>query len=90
MQVESIEVVRGCEVTCCARLHLCDLAGSERQEATAAAGERLKEASHINTTLHVLRRVVQVRLYWLVSGPHMLGCASPSIPSAEKSFQRPQ
>ncbi|KAK9813047.1 hypothetical protein WJX72_008000 [[Myrmecia] bisecta] len=62
IKVESMHTVGGKQVTCCSRLHLCDLAGSERQTRTSAAGDRLKEASAINTTLHVLRRVVQARV----------------------------
>eukprot|EP00891_Asterochloris_glomerata_P007211 jgi/Astpho2/7211/e_gw1.00113.161.1_t len=46
----------------CARLHLCDLAGSERQLQTGTQGVQLREAAFINSTLHVLRRVVAARL----------------------------
>lgn len=38
--------------------HLIDLAGSERQKSTEAAGERLKEAGMINKSLSVLGNVI--------------------------------
>ncbi|CAG9334317.1 unnamed protein product [Blepharisma stoltei] len=40
------------------RFHLIDLAGSERQKATDAAGERLKEAGKINKSLSALGNVI--------------------------------
>jgi hypothetical protein len=40
------------------RLHLIDLAGSERQKATRAAGERIKEAGMINKSLSTLGNVI--------------------------------
>lgn len=40
------------------RFHLIDLAGSERQKATDAAGERLKEAGMINKSLSALGNVI--------------------------------
>ena len=33
------------------KIHFVDLAGSEKQKATEVVGERLKEASKINTSL---------------------------------------
>ncbi len=40
------------------RLHLIDLAGSERQKATRAVGERIKEAGMINKSLSTLGNVI--------------------------------
>lgn len=40
------------------RLHLIDLAGSERQKATKAIGERIKEAGMINKSLSTLGNVI--------------------------------
>ena len=40
------------------KLHFVDLAGSERQKQTAAAGERLKEATNINKSLTTLGLVI--------------------------------
>jgi len=42
-----------------ARLNMCDLAGSERQKQTHAAGIRLVESSNINKGLLTLQRVIQ-------------------------------
>lgn len=41
------------------RLHLIDLAGSERQKETKAVGARLKEASNINKALLTLGSVIR-------------------------------
>ncbi len=41
------------------RLHLIDLAGSERQKSTEATGLRLKEAGNINKSLSVLGNVIR-------------------------------
>lgn len=40
------------------RMHLIDLAGSERQKATMAIGERIKEAGMINKSLSLLGNVI--------------------------------
>ena len=61
VQVESVHQVGDQRLTRSSHLHLCDLAGSERQKATQAGGQTLREAAAINSTLHVLRRVVQAR-----------------------------
>ncbi|GJP40859.1 hypothetical protein CLOM_g528 [Closterium sp. NIES-68] len=42
------------------QLNLVDLAGSERQKSSGATGERLKEASSINTSLSQLGNVIMV------------------------------
>jgi len=58
LQLESAEKV-GATTTCrSSRFHLIDLAGSERQKATGAAGERLKEACGINKSLSCLTSVI--------------------------------
>ena len=45
-------------VTKNSKFHFCDLAGSERQKRTQAAGQRLKEGIHINQGLLVLGNVI--------------------------------
>lgn len=40
------------------KLHLIDLAGSERQKATGATGDRLKEGAQINLSLSALGNVI--------------------------------
>jgi kinesin family member 6/9 len=40
------------------KLHLVDLAGSERVHKTQASGQLLREATHINTSLHYLEMVI--------------------------------
>merc|ERR1712135_107154 len=40
------------------KLHLIDLAGSERQKSTGACGERLKEGAQINLSLSALGNVI--------------------------------
>jgi kinesin family protein C2/C3 len=42
-----------------AKLHLIDLAGSERVKSSGVEGDRLKEASHINMSLTHLKSVIQ-------------------------------
>ncbi|KAJ8320609.1 hypothetical protein KUTeg_002196 [Tegillarca granosa] len=44
-------------------LSLCDLAGSERHSKTHSAGERLKEAGNINTSLMTLGRCIETLRY---------------------------
>jgi kinesin family protein 6/9 len=40
------------------RLHLVDLAGSERVARSALGGAALREARHINRSLHFLEQVI--------------------------------
>ena len=49
---------KGGEVKKSSRLHLIDLAGSERQKKTKAIGERIKEACMINKSLSTLGNVI--------------------------------
>lgn len=41
------------------KIHICDLAGSERIKKTGASGDRLNEAQHINSSLLELGNVIQ-------------------------------
>ena len=52
-----------------AKLWLCDLAGSERLQKTAASGERLKEAQYINKSLSALGDCI-----------HALATHAPHVP----------
>ena len=45
--------------TTAGKLHLIDLAGSERIKASGVEGDRLKESTHINTSLTHLKSVIQ-------------------------------
>ena len=71
LQVESCAAGGSGGPVRCARLHLCDLAGSERQLQTGTQGVQLREAAFINSTLHVLRRVVAARLEQQRRAAHM-------------------
>ncbi|EGC34994.1 hypothetical protein DICPUDRAFT_8673, partial [Dictyostelium purpureum] len=44
----------------CSKLCIIDLAGSERASRTEAVGDRLKEASNINTSLFILGKCIEV------------------------------
>ena len=58
--VEGVYVASGARIA--GRLHLVDLAGSERVSRSEAAGDRLKEAQHINKSLSALGDVVAALL----------------------------
>lgn len=48
----------GSEVVLRSKLHMIDLAGSERAHKTGAKGQVLREATYINTSLHYLEMVI--------------------------------
>eukprot|EP00960_Hanusia_phi_P068779 766933-Hanusia_phi.AAC.2 len=50
---------KGSGSRCFGKLHLIDLAGSERLRRTCAEGERLKEAQNINKSLSALGDCMQ-------------------------------
>ena len=54
----SFEINEGIVISRNSRLHLIDLAGSERQKFTNAIGERIKEAGMINKSLSILGNVI--------------------------------
>ena len=54
----SFEINEGIIISRNSRLHLIDLAGSERQKFTNAIGERIKEAGMINKSLSILGNVI--------------------------------
>jgi kinesin family member 15 len=56
--IQSTETKDGLKKERYSRFNLIDLAGSERQKSTAAAGQRLKEASRINKSLSALGNVI--------------------------------
>lgn len=58
MLIESREAKQGLQNFRSSRFHLIDLAGSERQKSTEAAGTRLKEAGMINKSLSALGSVI--------------------------------
>ncbi|CAI5990612.1 unnamed protein product [Closterium sp. NIES-65] len=58
--IESTWTVEGISNRRFGQLNLVDLAGSERQKSSGATGERLKEASSINTSLSQLGKVIMV------------------------------
>jgi kinesin family protein C2/C3 len=57
---EGVDIASGAKIS--GRLHLVDLAGSERVSRSEAAGDRLKEAQHINKSLSALGDVVAALL----------------------------
>jgi kinesin family protein C2/C3 len=56
MHIQGVDLKTG--VTLRGALHLVDLAGSERVDRSAATGDRLKEAQHINKSLSALGDVI--------------------------------
>eukprot|EP01061_Rhynchopus_euleeides_P002118 TRINITY_DN11623_c0_g1_i3.p1 TRINITY_DN11623_c0_g1~~TRINITY_DN11623_c0_g1_i3.p1 ORF type:complete len:804 (+),score=358.61 TRINITY_DN11623_c0_g1_i3:301-2712(+) len=67
--------------TIVSKINLVDLAGSERQKSTGAEGGGLKEAIHINTALHCLRKVIDALTSKVEKG-------KPRNPGALRSLQR--
>jgi DNA repair exonuclease SbcCD ATPase subunit len=57
--IQSKETKQGVTAVKYSRLHLIDLAGSERQKSTETTGLRLKEAGNINKSLSVLGNVIR-------------------------------
>eukprot|EP00439_Symbiodinium_sp_Y106_P064675 s4067_g10.t1 len=53
------------------KLHLIDLAGSERQKATGATGDRLKEGAQINLSLSALGNVINALTERTSGGRHI-------------------
>ncbi|CAE7040794.1 KIF3A [Symbiodinium natans] len=53
------------------KLHLIDLAGSERQKATGASGDRLKEGAQINLSLSALGNVINALTERTSGGRHV-------------------
>jgi hypothetical protein len=59
LRVTTSDVVgTSCSVQTSSKLHLIDLAGSERQKSTGASGDRLKEGAQINLSLSALGNVI--------------------------------
>lgn len=58
LTIESKTEIEGVLNIRSSRFHIIDLAGSERQKSTDAAGDRLKEAGNINKSLSVLGNVI--------------------------------
>ena len=54
------EVVLGEECSKVSRINLVDLAGSERSDAAGTSGQRLREGSAINKSLHTLGKVINL------------------------------
>eukprot|EP01059_Diplonema_ambulator_P002808 TRINITY_DN12437_c0_g1_i2.p1 TRINITY_DN12437_c0_g1~~TRINITY_DN12437_c0_g1_i2.p1 ORF type:complete len:804 (+),score=341.99 TRINITY_DN12437_c0_g1_i2:55-2466(+) len=64
--------------TVMSKMNLVDLAGSERQKSTQSEGAGMKEAIHINTALHCLRKVIDA----------LTAKKKPSAGGALRSLQR--
>ncbi|XP_038629166.1 kinesin-like protein KIF20B isoform X1 [Scyliorhinus canicula] len=60
----------GLHVTRVTEMSLCDLAGSERNTKTKNAGERLKEAGNINTSLLILGKCINALRHNQISKTH--------------------
>lgn len=54
------EEVEGEEAIRVSKINLVDLAGSERSNAAGTSGQRLKEGSAINKSLHTLGKVISI------------------------------
>ena len=64
------------------KLHLIDLAGSERLSRTNATGDRLKEAQNINKSLSALGDVIQAAAKKQVPPPWVLEISHGNFPRA--------
>lgn len=60
VKITTDEVIGDMRTTRTSTLNLVDLAGSERQSHTKATGDRLKEATNINSSLTVLGRCIRM------------------------------
>merc|ERR1719221_2313324 len=61
------------------KLHLIDLAGSERQKSTGATGDRLKEGAQINLSLSALGNVINAYTVMICN-------VSPAVINAEETL----
>jgi kinesin family protein 3/17 len=65
------------------KFHLIDLAGSERQSATSAVGERLREGAMINVSLSALGNVINA-----LSSASKAGATTSHIPYRDSKLTR--
>lgn len=65
------------------KLHLIDLAGSERQKATGATGDRLKEGAQINLSLSSLGNVINA-----LTEPKAVGAKRRHVPYRDSKLTR--
>jgi kinesin family protein 3/17 len=65
------------------KLHLIDLAGSERQKATGATGDRLKEGAQINLSLSALGNVINA-----LTEPKAAGSKGRHVPYRDSKLTR--
>merc|ERR1719262_677523 len=65
------------------KLHLIDLAGSERQKATGASGAALKEGAQINLSLSALGNVINA-----LTEPNASGAKGRHVPYRDSKLTR--